>query len=61
MAYKIVRFLNLKVNDIVYINNKKGKVLAISYSNPTFYYIECGKYTDWYCENDLEIIIDECQ
>lgn len=53
MANKIVRCLNLKVNDIIYINNKKGKVLAISYSEPTFYYIECGEYTDWYSEDFL--------
>ena len=43
----------LCINDIIYINDKKGKVLAISYSEPTFYYIECGIYTDWYSEDFL--------
>lgn len=45
--------MSIKLGDEIYINNKKGKVLAISYSEPTFYYIECGKYTDWYSEDFL--------
>lgn len=43
----------LYVNDIIYINGVKGVVLAISRSGITFYYIECGIYTDWYSEDFL--------
>ena len=43
----------LHVNDIIYINDVKGVVLAISRSGINFYYIECGKYTDWYSEDFL--------
>lgn len=41
----------LRLNDEIYINDVKGVVLAISGTN--FYYIECGKYTDWYSEDFL--------
>ena len=50
---RINNLILLKINDEIYINNKKGKVLAISYSEPTFYYIECGEFSDWYSEDFL--------
>ena len=43
----------LHINDIIIIDNEYGKVLAISYSEPTFYYIETKSGSDWYCELDL--------
>jgi hypothetical protein len=41
----------LQVDDEIIINGIKGKVLAISGTG--FFYIKCGKYTDWYSEDFL--------
>ena len=44
--------MKLNVNDYIHINGKLGKVLAISYSDQWFYYIEFeDENGDWYSES----------
>ena len=44
--------MKMNVNDYIHINGKLGKVLAISYSDQWFYYIEFeDKSGDWYSES----------
>ena len=51
----IIKATLLYVNEKINIDGEEGVVLAISYSNQIFYYIQQKDKGDWYCETDFII------